>query len=70
MYLNVITVVGSSIRITPIVTAVAGNDQQERLEEDMDAEVSPTSESRPCPHCQKGMLIRIGRLFRQGRAPP
>ncbi len=48
----------------------SGNDQQERLEEDMDAEISPTSEVRPCPHCQKGMLIRIGRLFRQGRAPP
>ena len=48
----------------------SGNDQQKRLEEDMDAEVSPTSEARPCPHCQKGMLIRIGRLFRQGRAPP
>ena len=41
-----------------------------RLEEDMDAEVSPPSESRPCPHCQKGTLVRIGRLFRQGRAPP
>ncbi len=48
----------------------SGNDQQERLEEDMDAEVSPTSESRPCPHCQKGTLVRIGRLFRQERAPP
>ncbi len=48
----------------------SGNDQQEGLEEDMDAEISPPSEPRPCPHCQKGMLIRIGRLFRQGRAPP
>ncbi len=48
----------------------SGNDQQERLEEDMDAEVSALSEARPCPHCQKGMLIRIGRLPRQGRAPP
>jgi len=48
----------------------SGNDQQERLEEDMDAEVSPTSEARPCPHCQMGTLIRIGRLPRQGRAPP
>ena len=48
----------------------SGNDQQERLEEDMDAEVSPTSEARQCPHCQRGMLVRIGRLPRQGRAPP
>ena len=48
----------------------SGNDQQERLEEDMDAEISPSSEPRQCPHCQKGMLIRIGRLPRQGRAPP
>jgi hypothetical protein len=48
----------------------SGNDQPGGLEEDMDAEVSPPSESRPCPHCQKGTLIRIGRLFRQGRAPP
>jgi hypothetical protein len=48
----------------------SGNDQQERLEEEMDAEISPSSELRPCPHCQKGTLVRIGRLFRQGRAPP
>ena len=48
----------------------SGNDQPEGLEEDMDAEISPSSEPRQCPHCQKGMLIRIGRLFRQGRAPP
>jgi hypothetical protein len=47
-----------------------GNDQPEGLEEDMDAEISPSSEPRQCPHCQKGMLIRIGRLFRQVRAPP
>jgi hypothetical protein len=48
----------------------SGNDQQERLEEDMDVEAPPSSEARPCPHCQKGMLIRIGCLPRQGRAPP
>jgi hypothetical protein len=46
------------------------NDQQERLEEDMDVQVSPTSESRLCPHCKKGTLILVGRLFRQGRGPP
>jgi len=48
----------------------SGNDQPEGLEEDMDAEISPSSEPRQCSHCQKGMLIRIGRLPRQGRAPP
>jgi len=46
------------------------NNQQERLEEDMDAEVSPPSEARLCPHCQKGTLVCIGRLSRRGRAPP
>jgi hypothetical protein len=48
----------------------SGNDRQERLEEDMDAEVSPPSEPRLCPHCQKGTLVCIGRLSRRGRAPP
>ena len=48
----------------------SGNDQPERLEEDMDAEVSPPSEPRLCPHCQKGTLVCIGRLTRRGRAPP
>jgi len=48
----------------------SGKDQQEQLEEDIDAEVSPLSEPRPCPHCQKGTLVWIGRLPRQGRAPP
>jgi hypothetical protein len=47
-----------------------GNNQQERLEEDMDAEVSSPLEPRACPHCNKGTLIWIGRLFRQGRGPP
>jgi len=47
-----------------------GNDRQERLEEDIDVEVSPPSEPRLCPHCQKGTLVCIGRLSRQGRAPP
>ncbi len=46
------------------------NDQPERFEEDVDVEISPTSELRSCPHCQKGILICIGRLSRQGRAPP
>jgi hypothetical protein len=51
----------------------SGDDQQEGFEEDMDAEVSAPSEPRQCPHCQKGTLVWIGRLFRQGRqgrAPP
>ena len=46
------------------------NNQQERFEEDMDAEVSPPSEHRLCPHCKKGTLVCIGRLSRRGRAPP
>jgi hypothetical protein len=48
----------------------SGNDQPEELEEDRDAEISPPLEPRPCPHCQKGTLVWIGRLFRRGRAPP
>ena len=47
-----------------------GNDQSVRLEEDIDAEVLPPSKARPCPHCQKGTLVCIGRLSRLGRAPP
>ena len=47
----------------------SGNDRQERLEEDMDAEVSPLSEPQLCPHCKKGTLICIGRLSRRGRGP-
>ncbi|MFB0555276.1 MAG: phage integrase N-terminal SAM-like domain-containing protein [Phycisphaerae bacterium] len=50
--------------------AQSGNDQQEGFEQDMDAEVSAPSEPRQCPHCQKGTLVWIGRLPRQGRAPP
>jgi hypothetical protein len=46
------------------------NVEQEQLEEDMDTEVSVPLESRQCPHCKKGMLIWIGCLSRQGRAPP
>ncbi len=46
------------------------NDEQERLEEDMDTKVSTPLESRQCPHCKKGMLVWVGRLSRQGRAPP
>jgi len=48
----------------------SGNDQQVPFEEDSDTELPPPSEPRPCPHCQRGMLIWIGRLPRQGRAPP
>ena len=49
----------------------SGNDQPEGFEEeDTDAEVSAPSEPRQCPHCQKGVLVWVGRLFRQGRAPP
>ena len=48
----------------------SGNDEPERLEEDMDAEVSAPSEPRLCPHCQMGTLVCIGRLSRRGRAPP
>jgi hypothetical protein len=46
------------------------NDEPERFEEDIDLEVSAPSDSRQCPHCQKGTLVCIGRLPRQGRAPP
>jgi hypothetical protein len=46
------------------------NDELERFEEDIDAEVSLPPESMPCPHCKKGTLILVGRLFRQGRGPP
>ena len=46
------------------------NDQQVEFEEDVDAEASPSSEARKCPHCQRGTLIWIRRLPRKGRAPP
>lgn len=45
-------------------------DPQEAFEEDIDAKADPPSEARPCPYCQTGMLVWIGRLPRQGRAPP
>ncbi len=48
----------------------SGNDQQVQSEEDIDAKAPPPSEARQCPHCQMGNLILIGRLPRQGRAPP
>ena len=48
----------------------SGNDQQERIEEDTNMEAPPSSEARKCRHCQRGTLIRIRRLPRQGRAPP
>jgi hypothetical protein len=48
----------------------SGNDQPEGYEENIDAKVTASSEPRPCPHCKKGILIWIGRLPRQGRAPP
>jgi hypothetical protein len=56
-------------KVQQILTQL-GNDQQARFEEDTDAEAPPPSEARPCPHCQRGTLIWIGRLPRQGRAPP
>jgi hypothetical protein len=46
------------------------NDQQVRFEEYTDVEAPPPSEPRQCTHCQRGTLICIGRLPRQGRAPP
>jgi hypothetical protein len=52
------------------VLTQSGNDQQVKFEEDIDVEAPPSSEARPCPHCQKGTLVWIGRLPRQGRAPP
>jgi hypothetical protein len=48
----------------------SGNDQQVELEEDVDVEAPQPSEVRKCPHCQRGTLIWIRRLPRQGRAPP
>jgi hypothetical protein len=48
----------------------SANDEPERFEEDIDVEISARSEPRQCPHCQKGTLVCIGRLFRQWRAPP
>lgn len=48
----------------------SGNDRQVRIEEDTDVETPPSSEARKCRHCQKGTLIWIRRLPRQGRAPP
>lgn len=48
----------------------SGNDRQVQIEEDTDTEISQSSELRKCRHCQKGTLIWIRRLPRQGRAPP
>ncbi|MHC4542089.1 MAG: IS91 family transposase, partial [Planctomycetota bacterium] len=48
----------------------SGDDQQVQIEEDIAPEVSLSSETRKCRHCQKGTLIWIRRLPRQGRAPP
>jgi hypothetical protein len=56
------------LEIQQILTQ-SGNDQPERPE-DVDAEVSAPSAPRQCPHCKKGTLVCIGRLTRQGRAPP
>ncbi|MHC4546359.1 MAG: IS91 family transposase [Planctomycetota bacterium] len=47
-----------------------GDDQQGQIEVDADVEARPSSEPGKCPHCQTGTLIWIGRLPRQGRAPP
>ena len=48
----------------------SGNDRQGQIEVDVNVEVRPSSEPRKCPHCQTGKLIWVGRLLRQGRAPP
>ena len=48
----------------------AADDQQTQLKEHINLEAPPRSEARQCPHCRKGMLIRIGRLPHQRRAPP
>ena len=48
----------------------SGNDQQVEFEEDVNVEAHQPSEARKCPHCQRGTLIWIRRLPRQGRAPP
>ena len=48
----------------------SGNDQQAPIEQDIDVETSQSSEPRKCRHCQKGTLIWLRRLPRQGRAPP
>jgi hypothetical protein len=48
----------------------SGNDQQERIAEDTDTEAPSSSEPRKCRHCQKGTLIWVRRLPRQGRSPP
>jgi hypothetical protein len=52
------------------ILAPSENDQQGRMEGEVDMEASPSSEPRKCPHCQTGTLIWIARLPRQGRAPP
>ena len=57
-------------KVQQILTTQPKDDQHIRFEEDTDAEVSHPSEPRQCPHCQRGTLIRIGCLLRQGRAPP
>ena len=48
----------------------SGNDRQGQIEVDVNVEVRPSSEPRKCRHCQTGTLIWVGRLLRQGRAPP
>ena len=52
------------------ILAPSENDQQGRMEGEVDMEASPSSEPRKCPYCQTGTLIWIARLPRQGRAPP
>jgi hypothetical protein len=39
-------------------------------EADTQAGIRPSPESCVCPYCKKGTLVWIGRLPRQGRAPP
>jgi len=52
------------------ILTLSGNDQQVRIEEDVEVKMPSSPEPRQCPHCQKGMLIWIGRLVRRGREPP
>ena len=45
-------------------------EQQGQCQDDLDGQILPPPEARPCPHCQTGTLVWIRRLPRQRRAPP
>jgi hypothetical protein len=60
---------GNLSKVQQILTQ-SGDDQQVQIEEDIATEVPQSQETRKCRHCQKGNLIWIRRLARQGRAPP